>query len=262
MPEQCIRLVSNTSKISKKCNHRTNEVPWEKLAVTCSQGRAPGSAAAQHQPGPPVAIPDASVQGSCAQHLCTCEETVLVIIIIIIIIVSCDARNRGVIDLFHLTEVDLRKLGIENQGHRTHLISNILLLQEVKQKREPKMIAAGKLSSLPRNSPVNHQFSLASSMDLLTTKPSPIEHRSNSFQGISIHGTLPRKKKGTVPSRSCEMFSHMGTLHYTRARQQPPFIQDIIEEYPPEHGKSRELNDRDQNILDPTLEYVKICMDK
>ncbi|KAM7046508.1 breast cancer anti-estrogen resistance protein 3 isoform 2-T2 [Acridotheres tristis] len=124
------------------------------------------------------------------------------------------------------------------------------------------MIAAGKLSSLPRNSPVNHQFSLASSMDLLTTKPSPIEHRSNSFQGISIHGTLPRKKKGTVPSRSCEMFSHVGTLPYTRARQQPPFIQDIIEEYPLEHGKSRELNDRDQNILDPTLEYVKFSRER
>lgn len=47
-------------------------------------------------------------------------------------------------DLFHLTEVDLRKLGIENQGHRTHLISNILLLQEVKQKR-------GKISMLSPN---------------------------------------------------------------------------------------------------------------
>ncbi|NWY74008.1 BCAR3 protein, partial [Erithacus rubecula] len=124
------------------------------------------------------------------------------------------------------------------------------------------MIAAGKLSSLPRNSPVNHQFSLASSMDLLTTKPSPIEHRSNSFQGISIHGTLPRKKKGTVPSRSCDMFSHMGTLPYTRARQQPPFIQDIIEEYPPENGKSNKLLDRDQNILDPALEYVKFSRER
>ncbi|NXC85255.1 BCAR3 protein, partial [Cercotrichas coryphoeus] len=124
------------------------------------------------------------------------------------------------------------------------------------------MIAAGKLSSLPRNSPVNHQFSLASSMDLLTTKPSPIEHRSNSFQGISIHGTLPRKKKGTVPSRSCDVFSHVGTLPYTRARQQPPFIQDIIEEYPPENGKSSKLHDRDQNILDPTLEYVKFSRER
>ncbi|XP_039582954.1 breast cancer anti-estrogen resistance protein 3 isoform X2 [Passer montanus] len=168
----------------------------------------------------------------------------------------------GIEDLFHLTEVDLRKLGIENQGHRTHLISNILLLQEVKQKREPKMIAAGKFSSLPRNGPVNHQFSLASSMDLLTTKPSPIEHRSNSFQGISIHGTLPRKKKGAVPSRSCDTFGHMGMLPYTRAWQQPPFIQDIIEEYPPENGKSSDLHARDQNILDPALAYVKFSRER
>ncbi|XP_039928754.1 breast cancer anti-estrogen resistance protein 3 isoform X1 [Hirundo rustica] len=171
-------------------------------------------------------------------------------------------RYDGIEDLFHLTEVDLRKLGIENQGHRTHLISNILLLQEVKQKREPKMIAAGKFSSLPRNGPVNHQFSLASSMDLLTTKPSPAEHRSNSFQGVSIHGTLPRKKKGIVSSRSCDMFSHVGTLPYTRARQQPPFVQDVIEEYPPENGKSSQLHARDQNILDPTLEYVKFSRER
>ncbi|NXK87902.1 BCAR3 protein, partial [Formicarius rufipectus] len=125
------------------------------------------------------------------------------------------------------------------------------------------MIAAGKLSSLPRNGPVNHQFSLASSMDLLTTKPSPTEHHSNSFQGISIHGTLPRKKKGTIPMRSSDMFSHMGTLPYMRTqRQQPPFVQDVIEEYPPENGKSSKLYARDQNVLDPTLEYVKFSRER
>ncbi|NXF72800.1 BCAR3 protein, partial [Sclerurus mexicanus] len=125
------------------------------------------------------------------------------------------------------------------------------------------MIAAGKFSSLPRNGPVNRQFSLASSMDLLTTKPSPTEHRSNSFQGISIHGTLPRKKKGTIPTRSSDTFSHMGTLPYMRTqRQQPPFVQDVIEEYPPENGKSSKLHARDQNILDPTLEYVKFSRER
>ncbi|NXC69132.1 BCAR3 protein, partial [Anhinga anhinga] len=125
------------------------------------------------------------------------------------------------------------------------------------------MIAAGKFSSLPRNGPVNHQFSLASSMDLLTTKPSPAEHRSESFQDISIHGTLPRKKKGTIPIRSCDVFSHTGTLPYTRThRQQPPFVQDVIEEYPPQNGKSNKLHARDQNILDPTLEYVKFSRER
>ncbi|NXF03230.1 BCAR3 protein, partial [Smithornis capensis] len=125
------------------------------------------------------------------------------------------------------------------------------------------MIAAGKFSSLPRNGPVNHQFSLASSMDLLTTKPSETEHRSNSFRGISIHGTLPRKKKGSNPNRSCDMFSPMGTLPYTRMhRQQPLFVQDVIEEYPPENGKSNRLHARDQNILDSTLEYVKFSRER
>ncbi|KAM6261792.1 breast cancer anti-estrogen resistance protein 3 isoform 2-T4 [Porphyrio hochstetteri] len=125
------------------------------------------------------------------------------------------------------------------------------------------MIAAGKFSSLPRNGAVNHQFSLASSMDLLTTKPSPTEHRSNSFQEISIHGTLPRKKKGTIPVRSCDVFSHMGTLQSTRThRQQPPFVQDVIEEYPPQNGKSNKLHARDQNILDSTLEYVKFSRER
>jgi len=107
------------------------------------------------------------------------------------------------------------------------------------------MLAAGKVSCLPRNGPVNHQFSLASSMDLLTTKPSPVEHRSDSFKDISIHGTLPRKKKGTIPTRSCDMFSHLGTLPYTRThRQQPPFVQDVIEEYPSQNGKSNKLHAR------------------
>ncbi|XP_009908185.2 breast cancer anti-estrogen resistance protein 3 [Dryobates pubescens] len=125
------------------------------------------------------------------------------------------------------------------------------------------MIAAGKFSSLPRSGPVNHQFSLASSMDLLTTKPSPVEHRSESFQDVSIHGTLPRKKKGIIPTRSCDIFSQVGTLPYTKThRQQPPFVQDLIEEYPPQNGKSNKLRARDQNVLDPTLEYVKFSRER
>ncbi|XP_010073381.1 PREDICTED: breast cancer anti-estrogen resistance protein 3 [Pterocles gutturalis] len=125
------------------------------------------------------------------------------------------------------------------------------------------MIAAGKFSSLPGNGPVNHQFSLASSMDLLTTKPSPTEHRSDSFQDISIHGTLPRKKKGMIPTRSCEMFSHMGTLPYTRRHQQQThLVQNVIEENPLQNGKSNKLHARDQNILDTTLEYVKFSRER
>ncbi|NWH78667.1 BCAR3 protein, partial [Piaya cayana] len=117
------------------------------------------------------------------------------------------------------------------------------------------MIAAGKFSSLPRNDLVNHQFSLASSMDLLTTKPSPTECRSDSFQDICIHGTLPRKKKGIIPTRSCDMFSHAGMLPYTRTQQQQPLlVQDVIEEYPLQNDKSDKLHAR--YAVKPSFMYV------
>ncbi|XP_038269958.1 breast cancer anti-estrogen resistance protein 3 isoform X1 [Dermochelys coriacea] len=125
------------------------------------------------------------------------------------------------------------------------------------------MIAAGKLASLPRNIQVNHQFSLASSMDLLSSKPLLTEHRLDSYQDISIHGTLPRKKKGTIPIRSCDMFSHMGTLPLSRThRQQSPLIQDVLEEYPLQDRKSEKLHFRGQNILDPAMEYVKFSKER
>ncbi|XP_034635621.1 breast cancer anti-estrogen resistance protein 3 isoform X3 [Trachemys scripta elegans] len=174
-----------------------------------------------------------------------------------------DKQYDGVEDLLHLTEVDLRKMGIENQIHRTHILSNILLLQEAERKRDLRMIAAGKLASLPRNMQVNHQFSLASSMDLLSSKPPLAEHRVDSYQDVSIHGTLPRKKKGTIPIRSCDMFSHMGTLPFSRThRQQSPLIQDVIEEYPLQDRKSEKLHFRGQNILDPAMEYVKFSRER
>lgn len=104
---------------------------------------------------------------------------------------------------------------------------------------ELRMIAAGKFASLPRNMQMNHEFSLASSMDLLSSKPSLAEHHSSTCQDVSIHGTLPRKRKGTIPARSCDVFSHVGTLHYSKGhRPQGPFIQDIIEEYPLQHWKN------------------------
>uniref|UniRef100_A0A8C9EQA1 BCAR3 adaptor protein, NSP family member n=1 Tax=Pavo cristatus TaxID=9049 RepID=A0A8C9EQA1_PAVCR len=125
------------------------------------------------------------------------------------------------------------------------------------------MIAAGKFASLPRNVPVNHQFSLASSMDLLTTKPSLTEHRSDSFQDVSIHGTLPRKKKGTVKVRACDTFSQVGMLPYTRTqRQQPPFVQDVIEEYPLQNEKIEAFNlllqfSKERQVMDNSPEKLK-----
>uniref|UniRef100_A0A8C8S9B1 BCAR3 adaptor protein, NSP family member n=1 Tax=Pelusios castaneus TaxID=367368 RepID=A0A8C8S9B1_9SAUR len=125
------------------------------------------------------------------------------------------------------------------------------------------MIAAGKFASVPRNVQVNHHFSLASSMDLLSSKPPLAEHHLDTYQDVSIHGTLPRKKKGTIPIRSCDMFSHMGTLPFSRThRQQSPLIQDIIDEYPLQDRKCEKLHFRDQKILDPTMEYVKFSKER
>ncbi|KAK2107009.1 Breast cancer anti-estrogen resistance protein 3 [Saguinus oedipus] len=81
--------------------------------------------------------------------------------------------------------------------------------------------------------PVNHQFPLASSMDLLSSKSSLTEHRTDAYQDVSIHSTLPRKKKGPPPIRSCDDFSHMGTLPHSKSpRQNSPLTQDGVQESP------------------------------
>lgn len=94
-------------------------------------------------------------------------------------------------------------------------------------------MAAGKFVSLPRNMPVNHQFPLASSMDLLSSKSSPAERHTDAYQDVSIHGTLPRKKKGPPPIRSCDNFSHVGTLPHSKSpRQNSPVTPAVIQEHP------------------------------
>ncbi|XP_012873698.1 PREDICTED: breast cancer anti-estrogen resistance protein 3-like [Dipodomys ordii] len=116
-------------------------------------------------------------------------------------------------------------------------------------------MAAGKFASLPRNMPMNHQFPLASSMDLLSSKAPPAEHRTDAYQDVSLHGTLPRKKKGPPPIRS----SHMGTLPHTKSpRQSSPLTQDVIPENPLHDWKGETFTFRDPHLLDPTLEYVKV----
>ncbi|KAG5214984.1 breast cancer anti-estrogen resistance protein 3 isoform X2 [Ovis aries] len=124
-------------------------------------------------------------------------------------------------------------------------------------------MAAGKFASLPRNMPVNHQFPLASSMDLLSSKSPLVERRADAYQDVSIHGTLPRKKKGPPPIRSCDNFSHVGTLPHSRSpRQHSPLIQDIIQEQPLQDWKGEAFTFRDQHLLDPTLEYVKFSKER
>nr|Q58DL5.2 RecName: Full=Breast cancer anti-estrogen resistance protein 3 homolog [Bos taurus] len=124
-------------------------------------------------------------------------------------------------------------------------------------------MAAGKFASLPRNMPVNHQFPLASSMDLLSSKSPLVERRADAYQDVSIHGTLPRKKKGPPPIRSCDNFSHVGTLPHSRSpRHHSPLIQDVIQEQPLQDWKGEAFTFRDQHLLDPTLEYVKFSKER
>lgn len=124
-------------------------------------------------------------------------------------------------------------------------------------------MAAGKFASLPRHMPVNHQFPLASSMDLLSSKSPLAEHRTEAYQDVSIHGTLPRKKKGPPPIRSCDSASHVGTLPHSKSpRQSSPLTQDLILENPLPEWKGDSFTFRDPYLLDPTLEYVKFSKER
>nr|XP_020644310.1 breast cancer anti-estrogen resistance protein 3 isoform X2 [Pogona vitticeps]XP_020644311.1 breast cancer anti-estrogen resistance protein 3 isoform X2 [Pogona vitticeps] len=124
------------------------------------------------------------------------------------------------------------------------------------------MIAAGKFAGLARNAQMNHEFSLASSMDLLTSKPSLVtDHLSNTCQDVSLHGTLPRKKKGVIPVGSSDVLTHMGTLPYSKPHRPHGYlIQNAVEEYPQKNWKNDFI--RDQNAVDPAMEYVKFSKDR
>ncbi|KAM6168803.1 breast cancer anti-estrogen resistance protein 3 isoform 2-T2 [Erethizon dorsatum] len=125
-------------------------------------------------------------------------------------------------------------------------------------------MAAGKFASFPRNMSVNHQFPLASSMDLLSSKSPLAEHRTDAYQDVSIHGTLPRKKKGPPPKRSCDNVSHLGTLPHSKSPwQSSPLTQDVIQEnLSLQDWKAETFPFRDPHLLDPTLEYVKFSKER
>lgn len=124
-------------------------------------------------------------------------------------------------------------------------------------------MAAGKFASLHRNVPMNHQFPLASSMDLLSSKSRHAELHQDAYQDVCIHGTLPRKKKGAVPVRAYDMFGYMGTLPFSKAqRVQTSLMQDVIEEYPTKDKKPERPSFRDQSLVDPAVDYVKFSKDR
>ncbi|XP_062412273.1 breast cancer anti-estrogen resistance protein 3 homolog isoform X1 [Sardina pilchardus] len=141
------------------------------------------------------------------------------------------------------------------------------------------MMAEGKFASLPRNMHMGRQCPLASSMDLLSSSSRRVPggrvmgdmppSASEGYQGFSIHGTLPRKKKGGGPSsvagRHWDVSGYSGSLpHPGRARlPSSPLIHNVIDEHQPFHT----LRDvcpayRDPCGMDPTMEYVKFSRDK
>ncbi|XP_066499506.1 breast cancer anti-estrogen resistance protein 3 isoform X2 [Hoplias malabaricus] len=126
------------------------------------------------------------------------------------------------------------------------------------------MMAEGRFASLPRNLHMGRQCPLASSMDLLSSRPGVAEVPPPGYQSVSIHGTLPRKKKGgsSAPTRPWEM---CGSLPHPSCCRLPnsPLIHNIIDEHQPFHVSREDCTThRDAGGMDPTMEYVKFSRDK
>uniref|UniRef100_A0A8C2BR50 BCAR3 adaptor protein, NSP family member n=1 Tax=Cyprinus carpio TaxID=7962 RepID=A0A8C2BR50_CYPCA len=104
------------------------------------------------------------------------------------------------------------------------------------------MMAEGRFFSLPRNMHVGQQCTLASSMDLLSSQPAMAEMPVSGYQGVSIHGTLPRKKKNgtSSPVKQWEMNGNIGSSvapYPGRYRLPPsPLIHNILEEHQAFHS--------------------------
>ncbi|XP_059359957.1 breast cancer anti-estrogen resistance protein 3 isoform X2 [Carassius carassius] len=180
-----------------------------------------------------------------------------------------DEEYDGVEDLLHLTEMDLLGMGVQSRLHRIHIFSSIQVLRERETKRELRMMAEGRFSSLPRNMHIGRQCPLASSMDLLSSRPAMAEMPVSSYQGVSIHGTLPRKKKNGsgCPVKQWEMNGNMGSSaapYPGRYRLPPsPLIHNIIEEHQAFHSdRKSSFTFREGAGMDPTMEYVKFSRDK
>uniref|UniRef100_A0A3B4E4E2 BCAR3 adaptor protein, NSP family member n=1 Tax=Pygocentrus nattereri TaxID=42514 RepID=A0A3B4E4E2_PYGNA len=114
------------------------------------------------------------------------------------------------------------------------------------------MMAEGRFASLPRNLHVARQCPLSSSMDLLSSRPAVVELPPPGYNSVSIHGTLPRKKKGagSTPTRAWEM---CGSLpHPSRCRlPSSPLIHNIIEEH------HQTVFSRDKYIMDGAPEKLR-----
>uniref|UniRef100_A0A8C1DWR8 BCAR3 adaptor protein, NSP family member n=2 Tax=Cyprinus carpio carpio TaxID=630221 RepID=A0A8C1DWR8_CYPCA len=143
------------------------------------------------------------------------------------------------------------------------------MLRECETKRELRMMAEGRFFSLPRNMHVGQQCTLASSMDLLSSQPAMAEMPVSGYQGVSIHGTLPRKKKNgtSSPVKQWEMNGNTGSSvapYPGRYRLPPsPLIHNILEEHQAFHSdRTSSVTSKDGAGMDSTMEYVKFSRDK
>ncbi|XP_062920697.1 breast cancer anti-estrogen resistance protein 3 isoform X4 [Mobula hypostoma] len=171
-----------------------------------------------------------------------------------------DEEYDGVEDLLHLTEADLRQLGIQNQTHRTYIVSNISLLQERERQKELKMMAAGKFASLPRKTHGDRKYSLTSSMEALDVEGTLSSRHSSLFQSVSIHGTLPRKnsRKLSFPTYGTNGPVETSPLSLPSRLHKASWLCDVIEEHPSQEAKEGLSGD----ISDFTLEYVKFSKER
>ncbi|XP_077391706.1 breast cancer anti-estrogen resistance protein 3 isoform X2 [Festucalex cinctus] len=156
------------------------------------------------------------------------------------------------------------------------------------------MMAEGRFASLPRSLHGHHtlggashihvpalgspsgnscpstklQASVASSMDLLSSRPSLVsgcngsEFPVTSYQHVSIHGTLPRRKKGgstntwdPTANHTQPALSKNSTLVATHVHQPmtSPLVQNIIDDF---HSYGEPAA-----ALDATVDYVKFSQD-
>ncbi|XP_029683601.1 breast cancer anti-estrogen resistance protein 3 isoform X2 [Takifugu rubripes] len=206
---------------------------------------------------------------------------------------ALEQEYDGVEDLLHISEYDLLELGVHNHLHRLHLLTSLRLLQERERRKELKMMAEGRFASLPRSLHTHHslgagssrpgvpssslcvpgggscssrrlQASLVTSMDLLGTRPglppgqdgSPSDGSAAACQPVSIHGTLPRRKKGGAGHAHRTYTWDPRSNQASRFHQPPtsPLAQDNSEEFHPYREPAAGP--------DATVDYVKFSRDQ
>ncbi|KAM4628809.1 breast cancer anti-estrogen resistance protein 3 [Polymixia lowei] len=206
----------------------------------------------------------------------------------------------GVEDLLHLSECDLLQLGVHNHLHRLHLLTSLRLLQEREWRRELRMMAEGRFASLPRSLHVHHalgggsahsgmpstslvapssgscssrrlQASLTTSMDLLSSRTGILQGQGASlselptaaYQPISIHGTLPRRKRGAANGNLAPghytwdpRANHSQSIAPGHVRQpmSSPLVQNVIDDF--------QAYREPVASLDATVDYVKFSRDQ